>query len=163
MKSIQDILKNNMENLTLEEIKNDIKLSQEGKYNTKSEVTDQSVLDFKLPNILHPFSFMNVETGVAVVSGFGTVTVPFKKSFQSTPSLLNANFGFISIRIPWVNFSWDKYTIGWVHISIPIPHFESLTIHLPSMAFMMNVNNSGFQILNIIGKTYISYLAIGSD
>lgn len=159
-KRISDVLEEKKEPLNPENLLKDVKLAKEGDYSVESTLTSQGALDFQLPDITQPFRFAYVEAGVAVIEGFGTITVPFKKSFNSTPALLKANFGFVEIRVPWVNINWRTYTLGWYSFNIPIPSVTWMTVRIPTMLFLMNVNSSGFQILNVLGRTYVSYLAI---
>lgn len=150
------------EPLTEEQLMKDIELSEAGDYSVLSTVKGKGALNITIPDMSTiPPSMAYVEAGVATVEGFGTAKIPFERSFSDKPTLLTVPFGFILITVPWVAIEWRYFTIGWWQIRLPVPRLTEMTIRLPAMCFMMSVNEDGFEVFNVAGRTTISYLAIG--
>jgi len=146
---------------TEEQLSRDLKLSEEGNYEIQARVRSRGALNFTFPDLSQPLAQGKVEVGVAVVEGFGRAKISFKKSFSKTPGLVESKFGFFELRVPWVTIEWRTFTIGWWSIKIPVPRVTTMTIRLPTLCFLMDVDKEGFEVLNVIGRTYIAYLAVG--
>jgi len=149
------------EPLTEEQLSRDIELSEEGNYKVLSEVKSRGALNFIFPDFSQPFAIAKAEAGVAIVEGFGSARIDFKKSFSKTPGLVESKFGFFELRVPWVAIEWRSFNIAWWTIRIPVPKITTMTVRLPTMCFLMNVDKNGFEVFNVVGRTHIVYLAIG--
>ena len=145
-----------------DKLKRDIELSESGNYNVEAAVNKKGDLCFVVPDISTiPPGLMKVDGGVAVVDGFGTAKIKFSNPFSETPALVKAVFGFFELKVPWVTLQWRQFNIGWWSINIPVPKLNFMTIRLPTMCFLMNVEKDGFEVFNVLGRSYITYLAVG--
>jgi hypothetical protein len=142
-------------------LQQDLELSEKGNYDVKASVRSRGALNFQVPDLTRPLGLMKVEAGLAVVEGFGRAKIQFKKSFSETPGLVETKFGFFELKVPWVVLEWRSIRLGWWTINIPVPKVTTMTIRLPSLCFLMNVEKDYFEVFNVLGRTYISYLAIG--
>jgi len=150
------------EPITEEQLARDIELSEIGDYTVMSSVRGKGSITATVPDISTiPPSTAQIEAGAATVEGFGKAKIKFERSFNDTPTLLTVPFGFFELKVPWVTIEWKKFSIGWWSISLPVPSLTTMTIRLPSMCFMMNVEKDGFEVFNVIGRTTISYFAFG--
>ena len=150
------------EPITEEQLARDIELSEKADYTVMSNVRGKGVINATVLDLSTiPPSMALVEAGTATVEGFGRAKISFEKSFSDTPVLLTVPFGFFELRVPWVTIDWRRFSIGWWEIRLPVPRLTTMTIRLPSMCFMMNVEKDGFEVFNVIGRTTISYFAFG--
>jgi len=150
------------EPITEEQLERDIELSERRDYTVASTVRGKGAVSATLPDLSTiPPSSVLTEAGVATVEGFGRAKINFERAFSDTPTLLAVPFGFFELEVPWVTIEWKKFSIGWWSVSIPIPRITTMTIRLPSMCFMMNVEKDGFEVFNVMGRTTISYFAFG--
>jgi len=149
------------EPVTSESINRDLELSELKDYSVASTVKQKGCLRAQLPDLTTLLGFVNVEAGVAVVEGFGRAKISFDEEFGETPSIVAVPFGFFELSVPWVTVEWRRYTIGWWSVSLPVPQITTMTVRLPTMCFMMNVDSKGFEVFNVMGRTTVSYLAIG--
>ena len=146
---------------TEEQLSRDIELSETGNYEVQARVRSRGALNFTFPDLTQPLSTGKIEAGVAIVEGFGKARINFKKSFSGTPGLIETKFGFFELRVPWVVISWRWFRIGWWWVRIPVPRVTRMTIRLPTLCFLMKVDKNGFEVFNVMGRTYVAYLAIG--
>jgi len=146
---------------TEEELTRDIELSEGENYEVQARVRSRGALNFEVPDLTRLLGRMKVEAGVAVVEGFGRAKISFKKSFSDTPGFIETKFGFFELRVPWVVVEWRVFRIWWWQVRIPVPRVTTMRIRLPTMCFLMNVDKNGFEVFNVLGRTYISYMAIG--
>jgi hypothetical protein len=144
-----------------EKIARDFDLLQKGDYTVTATTKDRSSIVFKVPDLTQPFAMSLIEIGLATVEGFGTSKIDFDASFIDKPIVVMNSFGFSEIKVPWVAISWRVISIWGYTISIPIPELTEMTIHLPRLCFLINVDTDGFTVLNILGSTTIGYIAIG--
>ena len=145
-----------------DKLKRDLELSEKGDYEVNAILGKKGALNFDVPDLSTiPPGIMRVEAGVAVVEGFGTVHIKFERPFAKTPGLVKTVFGFFEVKIPVPSIQWRQFTIGWWSINIPVPKLSFVTIRLPTMCFLMNVEKDGFNVFNVLGRSYITYLAIG--
>ena len=146
---------------TKEKLERDLELSKERNYNIQSEVKSKGALTFLVPDLSVLFGTMMVEAGISTVEGFGRTKIPFESSFSETPGLVYASFGFVELTVPWVAIEWRSFSVGWWSIRLPVPKLEEMTIRLPTLCFLMNVDKDGFEVFNVAGRTNLAYLAIG--
>jgi len=139
----------------------DLELSESGNYEVQAKVRSRGALNFEVPDLTRLFGKMKVEAGLAVVDGFGRAKISFKKSFSETPGLVEAKFGFLELKVPWIVVEWRSFRIAWWTVRIPIPRVTTMTIRLPTLCFLMDVDKNGFEVFNVMGRTHIMYLAIG--
>ena len=150
------------EPITEEQLKRDLELSEKADYTVLSDVKSKGTINATLPDLSTiPPRFAYVEAGVSTVEGFGKAKISFERSFGDTPILLTVPFGFFELKVPWVAIEWRRFSIGWWSIRIPVPRITTMTIRLPSLCFMMNVDKDGFEVFNVVGRTTISYFAFG--
>jgi len=147
--------------ISREQLERDLELSEKGDYTIASEVKGKAGFRVVVPDLTTPLGTVAIEAGVATVEGFGTAKISFESKFSDTPVLLVVPFGFFELKVPWVSIEQRQYTIGWWTITIPVPRITEMTIRLPSLCFMMNVDKDGFEVFNVIGRTTICYIAIG--
>jgi hypothetical protein len=144
-----------------EKIARDFELLQKGDYTVTATTKDRSSIVFKVPDLTRPFAMSIIEIGLATVEGFGIAKIDFDASFSDRPIVAMNSFGFSEIRVPWVAISWSDISILGYTITIPIPEFTEMTIYLPKLCFLINVDTDGFTVLNVLGRTTIGYIAIG--
>jgi len=149
------------EPLTEEQLSRDFELSEQGNYEIQARVRSRGALNFTFPDLTQPLAQGKIEAGVAIVEGFGRAKINFKKSFSKTPGLVESKFGFFELRVPWVAVEWRVFRIWWWRVRIPIPRIRMMTIRLPTLCFLMGVDKKGFEVFNVLGRTYIAYMAIG--
>lgn len=146
---------------TEEDLKKDIEQAESGNYNIQARVRSKGSLTFRVPDTTRPLGVMKVEAGTATVEGFGRTKIKFKETFSDTPGLIETKFGFFELRVPWVVVEWRYFRIAWWRLRLPVPRLTTMTIRLPVMCFLMNIDKEGFEVFNVAGRTNIVYLAIG--
>jgi hypothetical protein len=145
-----------------EQLARDMELSESRDYTVRADLKGKGYLTAMLPDLSRvPPGTLYVEAGVATVEGFGTAKISFDTSFSDTPNVIAVPFGFIELTVPWVTVEWRSFSIGWWTVQLPVPVVRNMTIRLPTMCFMMNVDKSGFEVFNVAGRTTISYIAVG--
>jgi hypothetical protein len=97
----------------------------------------------------------------AVVEGFGRAKISFDEGFSEIPTVIAVPFGFFELKVPWITIEWRRYTIGWWTVSLPVPQLTEMTIRLPTLCFLMNVDEEGFEVFNVMGRTTVGYIAFG--
>ena len=161
MRDLSSIFNSNIEPYSESQLKRDLKLSEENKYSISATVKKKGSIDFDVPDLSTPLGIMRVEAGAAIIDGFGTAKIKFNRTFNRIPSVVKTAFGFFELKVPWVVLQWKQINVAWWTVNIPIPKLTFMTIRIPSMCFLMNVNKDGFEVFNVLGRTYITYLAIG--
>ena len=152
------------EPLSEEKLNSDILLSESEEFvQANSTVRSNKSSRVKIPDLNNILGFgtIDIESGAAIIEGYGFSKIKFSSSFNSTPNVLSAKFGFLSIRIPTVSISMRSYTILGYSIEIPIPALDSFNVRLPSMCFVMDASSSGIQVFNVAGRVFFTYIAIG--
>jgi len=153
---------NTVEQIEAEKIAKDLQLSESNSYDTIASIRAKGSLNATLPDFSTiPPSTVLTEAGVGVVEGFGRVKISFNRKFNDTPSVLLVPFGFFELKVPWVTVEWRSFTIGWWSVRLPVPAVNTMTIRIPSMCFMMDVDKDGFEVFNVFGRTTVSYIAFG--
>jgi len=150
------------EPITQDKLLRDVSLSELRDYTVSSTVRGKGAVVATLPDLSTiPPGLALAEAGIATVEGFGTARIVFERSFNDTPVLIAVPFGFFELKVPWVTVEWREFSIGWWSVRLPVPRVTTMTIRLPTMCFMMNVDRNGFQVFNVAGRTTICYFAFG--
>jgi len=150
------------EPITPEQLARDVELSEAKDYTVLSTVRGKGAISATLPNLSYiPPGTILAEAGMATVEGFGRAKISFERTFSDAPTVIAVPFGFFELTVPWVTVEWREFRIGWWSISLPVPRVTTMTIRLPTMCFMMNVDKEGFEVFNVLGRTTICYFAFG--
>ena len=150
------------EPITPEQLARDMELSEAKDYTVLSTIRGKGAISATLPDLSTiPPGMALAEAGMATVEGFGKAKITFERTFSDTPTVIAVPFGFFEITVPWVTVEWRRYEIGWWSISLPVPRVEHQTIRLPTMCFMMDVKEDGFEVFNVAGRTTVCYFAFG--
>jgi hypothetical protein len=149
------------EPVTPEMLERDIRLSEARDYSVMCTVKQKGCLSARLPDLSQPLATVKTEAGAAVVEGFGRAKISFDEEFEETPTVIAVPFGFFELKVPWITIEWRRYSIGWWTVSLPIPRVTEMTIRLPTMCFLMNVDEKGFEVFNVMGRTTVGYIAFG--
>lgn len=127
----------------------------------KATSSKKGVFSFTLPDLSRVFGTVEAEAGVHTLEGVGTVKINFEYSFSDNPFLITTPFGYWEIQIPLPGITYKTFNIGYWRIDIPVPYIDYGIIRLPSLAFVMNVSTSGFEVMHFGTRTVLSYFALG--
>lgn len=150
------------EPITPERLAKDVELSEAGNYTVQSEIRGKGSISATLPDLSTiPPGMILAEAGMATVEGFGRAKISFERTFSDVPTVIAVPFGFFELKVPWVTIEWREYRIGWWTVRLPVPEVTTMTIRLPTMCFLMDVKEDGFEVFNVLGRTTICYFAFG--